>query len=125
MGEKAMPREDSISAKSRALVACMSAFLLAAAGSACAIEPENGPQYLTDSHGAAGVAMAMLSLGEADPKYLECAVETLDWLAHVRQTDDRGRTAWRLSESAPEGHRNRRIMLPGQPLTIVMYLEAR
>ena len=119
-----MRRESSIRSDSKAVAAYISTFILMVAGSSFAIEPENGPQYLTDSHGAAGVAMAMLSLGEADPKYLECAVETLDWLTHVRQTDDRGRTAWRLSESAPEGHRNRRIMLPGQPLTIVMYLDA-
>ena len=88
------------------------------------VEPEDGPQILTDSHGAAGVVMAMLSLGEADPQYLECAEKTLDWLTHVRQIDDRGRGAWYLSESAPEGHRNRRIMLPTQPLTILMYLDA-
>ncbi len=41
--------------------------------SSVAVQPEDGPMYLTDSHGAAGVVRAMLSLAEADPDYLsEC-----------------------------------------------------
>jgi len=102
----------------------LAAGLVLGADPAWAVELEDGPAFFTDSHGAAGVVMAMLSMADEDPKYLECAEQTLAWLVHVGQRDARGRVAWVLSQSAPEGHRNRRIALPGQPLVILMFFDA-
>jgi hypothetical protein len=100
--------------------------VLAIGSAARAVELESGPAFFTDSHGAAGVVMAMLAMAEADddPKYLDCARQTLAWLDHVKRTDEKGRATWRLSESAPEGSRNRRVALPGVPLIVLQFIEA-
>jgi hypothetical protein len=89
-----------------------------------AAEREPDPSYMTDTHGATGVVWAMLSLGEADPKYLECAEQTLAWLEHVKIEDDQGRVTWRLSESAPEGHPHREIYQRDVVFTLLQYFRA-
>jgi len=100
------------------------AVLALPASTAPAVEPEDGPMYLTDSHGASGVVYCMLSMADVDPKYLDCAEQTLKWLMHVAKRDEKGRIAWYLSESAPKGHKNRRLQLPGMPLAAVLFLSA-
>ncbi|NOZ22287.1 MAG: hypothetical protein GXP25_14500 [Planctomycetes bacterium] len=92
--------------------------------SSFSVETEDGPMYLTDSHGAAGVIWAMMSLAEADPKYMDCAEQTMKWLMHVKKVDDQGRVTWLLSYSAPPGHKNRAIKPPGLPLPIILFFNA-
>jgi len=74
---------------------------------------EDGPAYLTDSHGAAGVAHALLELSKAAPEYDKYWKGSLDWLVSVAQRDDEGRVYWYMSTSAPRGHFSHRINVPG------------
>ncbi len=81
--------------------------------SALAVDPEKGPAYLTDSHGATGVAVAFLELSKTSPEYAQYWKGSLDWLLHVAQRDEQGRMAWMMSTSAPKGHRSHQISIPG------------
>ena len=62
----------------------------------CALAPvygvqmEKGPSYLTDSHGASGVAHAFLELSEVAPEYDKYWKGALDWLISVAQRDEEG-----------------------------------
>jgi len=56
----------------------------------CAVEMEDGPAYLTDSHGASGVAQAFLELSEVAPEYDKYWRGSLDWLISVAKRDDKG-----------------------------------
>ena len=87
------------------------------------VEMEDGPAYLTDSHGAEGVTYAMLELSKDAPEYARYWKGALDWLLHVAQRDDAGRLAWMMSTSAPEGHPSHRVSTPGQCGIIRMFLE--
>jgi len=76
-------------------------------------EPKEEPIYLTDTHGAAGVAFAFLELSKTSPEYAKYWKGSLNWLLHVAQQDDEGRMSWRMSTNAPKGHRADRINVPG------------
>ncbi|MEW6360429.1 MAG: hypothetical protein AB1696_29130 [Planctomycetota bacterium] len=79
--------------------------------------------YYTDTHGAAGVLYAMLSLGEGDDKYMDCAHQTLAWLMHVKKTDDQGRATWYLSDP-PALDDPRAIQMPGVAPVVAKFLDA-
>jgi len=83
------------------------------AGCLPAVEVEEGPQYLTDSHGASGVVHAFLELSKTSPEYARYWKESLDWLIHVAERDDQGRMAWVMSTSAPKGHWHAKINVAG------------
>lgn len=78
-----------------------------------AVEMERGPAYLTDSHGASGVAHAFLELSEVAPEYDRYWKGALDWLISVAKRDDQGHIYWYMSTTAPIGHSSRRISIPG------------
>ncbi|HID74874.1 MAG TPA: hypothetical protein EYP56_02640 [Planctomycetaceae bacterium] len=46
----------------------------------------------------------------------------LNWLISVAQSDERGHVYWYMSTSAPKGHPNRRIGIPGMSHVIRMFL---
>ncbi|MEW6358880.1 MAG: hypothetical protein AB1696_21285 [Planctomycetota bacterium] len=83
---------------------------------------------LTDSHGAAGVVWAMLSLADVDPKYMECAEKSLQWLMHVKKTDEQGRATWYMVDPMPSGDpkykKYERIDRHGMALTANMFFTA-
>ena len=87
-----------------------------------AVEMEDGPAYLTDSHGAAGVAHAFLELSEAAPEYDKYWKGSLDWLISVAERDDAGRIYWYMSTTAPKGHSSHRISIPGTCHMIRVFL---
>jgi len=99
------------------------AVVLLGCRAAPAVEMEDGPAYLTDSHGAQGVAMAMLELAKDAPEYARYGKGALDWLIHVAERDDAGRLAWMMSTSAPKGHPSHRISVPGQCGIIRTFLD--
>jgi hypothetical protein len=74
------------------------------------------------SHPAEWSSTRSTAAWERSSKYLECAEQTLAWLDHVKIEDDRGRVTWRLSESAPEGHPNRRVSQRDVVFTLLQYL---
>ena len=78
-----------------------------------AVPPEDGPAFMTDSHGASGVAYTFMELSKVDPKYDKYWKGALDWLLHVAERDQQGRMTWYFSTSAPAGHPNRHINTPG------------
>ncbi len=86
------------------------------------VEVEPGPAYLTDSHGASGVVQAFLELSAVAPEYDKYWKGALDWLIAVAQRDEQGSVYWYLSTSAPEGHPNRRVSIPGTCHVIRMFL---
>ncbi|HID20928.1 MAG TPA: hypothetical protein EYP14_00800, partial [Planctomycetaceae bacterium] len=61
------------------------------------IEMEDGPAYLTDSHGAAGVVHAFLELSEVAPEYDKYWKGALNWLISVTQRDKQGYLYWYMS----------------------------
>ena len=77
------------------------------------VEVEDGPAYLTDSHGASGVAHALLALAEVAPQYDRYWKGALDWLISVAKRDEQGRVYWYMSTTAPKGHPSHRISIPG------------
>ncbi len=90
---------------------------------AAAVETEDGPAFLTDSHGASGVVHAFLKLSEIDPQYEKQWQGALDWLIYVAQRDEQGRMAWPMSTSAPEGHPNRRLNVMANCHIARMFIE--
>ncbi len=94
--------------------------LLVSAGWAVDMEP--GPAYLTDSHGASGVVQAFLELSEVAPAYDKYWKGALDWLISVGQRDPDGYLYWYMSTTAPPGHRNHRISIPGMCHVVRMFL---
>ena len=86
---------------------------LCIAAPAWGVQMEKGPAYLTDSHGAAGVAQSFLELAKTSPEYARYWKGSLDWLLYVAQRDEEGRMTWLMSTSAPKGHPSRRISIPG------------
>ena len=97
----------------RKLCGTMVVVVLCVTAPAMAVEPEKGPAYLTDSHGASGVALAFLELSKTSPEYAKYWKGSLDWLLHVAQRDQQGRMAWIMSTSAPKGHPSHQISIPG------------
>ena len=88
--------------------------------SAYGVKMEEGPAYLTDSHGASGVVHAFLELSDVAPEYDKFWKGALDWLISVGQQDEQGRTTWLMSMSAPKGHPSHRVSIPGMCHTIQM-----
>jgi len=84
---------------------------------------EEGPAYLTDSHGASGVVHAFLELTRSAPEYDPYWKGALDWLVSVAERDDEGRVYWHMSTSAPEGHPSRQINVAGMCHVIRMFFE--
>ncbi len=76
-------------------------------------EPDDRPAYLTDSHGAAGVAFAFLELSKTSPEYAKYWKGSLDWLLHVAERDEEGRMSWVMMVDAPRGHQMDQISIPG------------
>ncbi|NOY79852.1 MAG: hypothetical protein GXP31_02485 [Kiritimatiellaeota bacterium] len=89
--------------------------------SAWGIEPEKGPAYLTDSHGASGVVQAFLELSEAAPEYDKYWQGALNWLISVAQHDRQGALYWYVSTTAPKGHPSHRIGIPSMCHVIRMF----
>ncbi len=89
------------------------AAVLCTADAAVAVEMEKGPAYLTDSHGAMGVAQAFLELSKTSPEYTRYWKGALDWLIHVAQRDEEHRMAWTMSTTAPPGHPSHQVSIPG------------
>lgn len=87
-----------------------------------AVEMEDGPAYLTDSHGASGVAQAFLELSEVAPEYDKYWKGSLDWLISVAKRDDQGHVYWYMSTTAPKGHPSHRISIPGTCGVIRVFL---
>jgi len=95
-----------VSMRSNALtVGCTMLGVLLLLPSAPAIETEDWPAYMTDTHGAAGVCWFLVDLKEVDPIYERYYWGALDWLVAVAEWD--GDTCgWWVSTTAPEGHPN-------------------
>jgi len=107
----------------RVWIVLLGAAIVLAASVSMSVPPEDGPMFLTDTHGASGVAHALLELSTVYPEYDRYWKGALDWLISVAERDERGRMTWRFSASAPEGHPNRRINLPGVCHIIRMFVE--
>jgi len=73
----------------------------------------NPPMYCTDSHGASGVAHALLELSAVDPKYTPYWKGALDWLVAVADKDEAGRMLWPFAVTESPDRESRRIVLPG------------
>ena len=86
------------------------------------VEMENGPAYLTDSHGASGVVHAFLELSEVAPDYDKYWKGALNWLISVAQRDKQGYLYWYMSTTAPKGHSSHRISIPGMCHVTRMFL---
>ncbi len=97
--------------------------MLASVLVAPAVQIEEGPAYLTDSHGASGVVHAFLELTRSAPEYDPYWKGALDWLASVAKHDDEGCAYWLMSTSAPEGHPSNQINVAGMCHTIRMLFE--
>jgi len=97
------------------------AVFASSAGCLPGVEVEDGPQYLTDSHGASGVVHAFLELSKASPEYARYWKGALDWLIHVAQRDDHGRMTWVMSTTAPEGHWHANINVAGSCHVLRMF----
>ena len=67
--------------------------VLCDAAPAPAVEPEKGPAYLNDSHGASGMARAFVELSKTSPEYAKYWKGSLDWLIRVAERDEQGRMA--------------------------------
>ena len=81
---------------------CLVLFLFFAAP-LWALQPEEGPGFLTDSHGAMAVIEVLLELGDDFPDGEVLLVKTLQWYDDVKIDRD-GAYSWMRSTSAPEGH---------------------
>ena len=88
------------------------------------VEFEKELSYMTDSHGASGVAHAFLELSEIAPEYDRYWKGALDWLISVAERDGEGRMAWVMSPSAPQGHKNRQLNIPSMCHIIRMFFAA-
>ncbi|MFV1969174.1 MAG: hypothetical protein ACC628_27450, partial [Pirellulaceae bacterium] len=88
---------------------------------ALGVEMENGPAYLTDSHGASGVVHAFLELSEVAPEYDKYWKGALDWLISVAKRDEDGYVFWYMSTTAPKGHSSHRVSIPGMCHEIRMF----
>jgi hypothetical protein len=100
----------------------LGACLVISATSVYGVKMEGGPAYLTDSHGASGVVHALLELSEVAPEYDRYWKGALDWLISVAKYDEQGYIYWYMSTTAPKGHPNRRISIPGMCHVIRMFL---
>jgi len=81
---------------------CLVLFLFFAAP-LWALQPEEGPGFLTDSHGAMAVIEVLLELGDDFPDGEVLLTKTLQWYDDVK-IDRGGAYSWMRSTSAPEGH---------------------
>ena len=97
----------------RFLIVCAVVAAASLGERARAVPREDGPMYLTDTHGASGVAHALLELSLVDARYTPYWKGALDWLISVADKDEAGRMTWRFSTSAPKNHPNRRINAAG------------
>ncbi|NOX52915.1 MAG: hypothetical protein GXP27_00440 [Planctomycetes bacterium] len=86
------------------------------------VEMEDGPAYLTDSHGASGVVHAFLELSEVAPEYDKYWKGALNWLMSVAKRDKQGYLYWYMSTTAPKGHPSHRISIPGMCHVTRMFL---
>jgi hypothetical protein len=90
-------------------------------GSVHGVQTEEGPVYLTDSHGASGVVHAFLELSEVAPQYDRYWKGALDWLISVAERDAEGRMAWYMSPAAPKGHPNHQLNVPSMCHIVEMF----
>lgn len=79
--------------------------MLLVSQTARAIAPEDGPAYMTDTHGASGVCWFLGRMIELDPTYERYYFGALDWLVETAQWDE-DKCWWLVSTSAPLGHPN-------------------
>ena len=85
---------------------------LLASQDAHAIAPEDGPAYMTDTHGASGVCWFLEEMIEIDPVYERYYYGALDWLVETAQWDG-DKCWWLVSTTAPEGHPNHKYTAGG------------
>ncbi len=102
---------------------CSVVAVLCVAIPAAAVEVEEGPAYLTDTHGAAGVAIAFFELSKTSPEYTRIWKGSLDWLLHVAQRDEQDRMSWIMSTTAPKGHPSHRINTPGMCSVVNVFFD--
>jgi len=75
---------------------------------ATAISPEDGPAFMTDGHGAAGVCWFLGEIRAEEPAYDRYYFGGLDWL--VKEAMWQGDLCgWWISTTAPDGHPNHRL----------------
>ena len=65
-----------------------------------AIEPEDGPAFMTDSHGATGVGWFLREIRAVEPTYDRYYFGTLDWLVATAIWEG-DMCAWWKSMTAP------------------------
>jgi len=75
---------------------------------ASAIAPEDGPAFMTDTHGAAGVCWFFREIRAIEPAYDRYYFGGLDWLVAMAMWDG-DMCCWWVSTTAPEGHPNHRL----------------
>jgi len=98
--------------RSKIIVLCAFAGTVFVVQSLRGIEPEDGPAYMTDSHGAAGVCWFLADMKNLDPTYERYYYGGLDWLVEMAEWDG-DRCRWLVSTTAPEGHPNHRYIWGG------------
>jgi len=81
---------------------------------ASAIAPEDGPAFMTDSHGAVGVCFFLKKVTAVDPQSERYYRGALDWLVTTAEWEE-DRCQWRVSTTAPPDNPNYgRYSLQGQ-----------
>jgi len=73
-----------------------------------AIAPEDGPAYMTDTHGAAGVCWFLREIRAIEPAYDRYYFGGLDWLVAMAMWEG-DMCRWWVSTTAPDGHPNHRL----------------
>jgi len=91
------------------IVLCALACVMFLWQNAEAIEPEDGPAYMTDIHGAAGVCWFLREIRAVEPAYDRYYFGGLDWLVATAMWQG-DMCAWWQSTSAPPGHPNRKLV---------------
>lgn len=77
-----------------------------------AVAPEDGPAYLTDTHGASGVCRFLGEMRAIEPAYDRYYFGGLDWLVAMAVWEG-DRCGWWVSTTAPDGHPNHRFSYEG------------
>jgi len=94
--------------KSVKIVLCALFCVLFVCETAPAIEPEDGPAFMTDSHGTTGVTRFLQDIRVLEPAYDRYYFGGLDWLVAMALWDG-DRCGWLISTTAPPGHPNHRL----------------
>jgi len=97
------------------IVFCTLACVMFFFPNAGAIEPEDGPAFMTDSHGAAAVSWFLREIRSLESAYDRYYFGGLDWLVTTALWEG-DMCGWWISTTAPEGHPNHRLAKGGSAI---------